>query len=151
MLFPRKYHLHSTCCFSMKLTMAHKRALKRILAIIKADLELSVCFKLDWKILGSIRCCKDERHWHSSFYLNKMFGLVEEPKRGVPGAVGTDRDQVLQVLKTRSQVSTTVLLQLIVGRSRVEILILIFKYLHLFLLLYNSKNKDLSRSEMRVS
>lgn len=80
-----------------------------------------------------------------------MFGLVEEPKRGVPGAVGTDRDQVLQVLKTRSQVSTTVLLQLIVGRSRVEILILIFKYLHLFLLLYNSKNKDLSRSEMRVS
>ena len=80
-----------------------------------------------------------------------MFGLVEEPKRGVPRAVGTDRDQVLQVLKTRSQVSTTVLLQLIVGRSRVEILILIFKYLHLFLLLYNSKNKDLSRSEMRVS
>ena len=80
-----------------------------------------------------------------------MFGLVEEPKRGVPGAVGTDRDQVLQVLKTRSQVSTTVLLQLIVGRSRVEILILIFKYLHLFLLLYNSKNKDLSRSEISLS
>lgn len=80
-----------------------------------------------------------------------MFGLVEEPKRGVPGAVGTDRDQVLQVLKTRSQVSTTVLLQLIVGRSRVEILILISKYLHLSLLLYNLKNKDLSRSEMRVS
>ena len=80
-----------------------------------------------------------------------MFGLVEEPKRGVPGAVGTDRDQVLQVLKTRSQVSTTVLLQLIVGRSRVEILILISKYLHLSLLLYNSENKDLSRSEMRVS
>ena len=66
-----------------------------------------------------------------------MFGLVEEPKRGVPGAVGTDRDQVLQVLKTRSQVSTTVLLQLIVGRSRVEILILISKYLHISLLLYN--------------
>ena len=47
-----------------------------------------------------------------------MFGLVEEPKRGVPGALRTDRDQVLQVLKTRSQVSTAVLLQLIVGRSR---------------------------------
>ena len=45
-----------------------------------------------------------------------MFGLVEEPKRGVPGAVRTDRDQVLQVLKTRSEVSTAVLLQLVVGR-----------------------------------
>ena len=50
-----------------------------------------------------------------------MFGLVEEPKRGVPGAVRTDRDQVLQVLKTRSQVSTAVLLQLVVGRSGVNI------------------------------
>ena len=58
-----------------------------------------------------------------------MFGLVEEPKRGVPGAVGTDRDQVLQVLKTRSQVSTAVLLQLIVGRSREEILILNMGYI----------------------
>ena len=47
-----------------------------------------------------------------------MFGLVEEPKRGVSGAVRPDRDQVLQVLKTRSEVSTAVLLQLIVGRSR---------------------------------
>ena len=54
----------------------------------------------------------------SSFYLNKMFGLVEEPQRGVPGAVRPDRDQVLQVLQTGSEVSTAVLLQLIVGRSR---------------------------------
>ena len=53
----------------------------------------------------------------SSFYLNKMFGLVEEPQRGVPGAVRPDRDQVLQVLQTGSEVSTAVLLQLIVGRS----------------------------------
>ena len=54
----------------------------------------------------------------SSFYLNKMFGLVEEPQRGVPGAVRPDGDQVLQVLQTGSEVSTAVLLQLIVGRSR---------------------------------
>lgn len=53
----------------------------------------------------------------SSFYLNKMFGLVEEPQRGVPGAVRPDGDQVLQVLQTGSEVSTAVLLQLIVGRS----------------------------------
>ena len=53
----------------------------------------------------------------SCFYLNKMFGLVEQPQRGVPGTVRPDRDQVLQVLKTRSQVCTAVLLQLIVGRS----------------------------------
>ena len=54
----------------------------------------------------------------SSFHLNKMFGLVEEPQRGVPGAVRPDGDQVLQVLQTGSEVSTAVLLQLIVGRSR---------------------------------
>ena len=66
-----------------------------------------------------------------------MFGLVEEPESGMAGAIRPDWDQVLQVLKTRSQVSTTVLLQLIVGRSSVEILILISKYLHLSLLLYN--------------
>ena len=46
-----------------------------------------------------------------------MFGLVEEPQRGVPGAVRPDGDQVLQVLQTGSEVSTAVLLQLIVGRS----------------------------------
>ena len=85
-----------------------------------------------------------------------MFGLVEEPKRGVPGAVGTDRDQVLQVLKTRSQVSTTVLLQLIVGRSVWNIIskiqIFLSKYLHVWLPEYNfQKNKDLSRSEISLS
>ena len=60
-----------------------------------------------------------------------MFGLVEEPQRGVPGAVRPDRDQVLQVLQTGSEVSTAVLLQLIVGRSVCEILIFKSKYFYL--------------------
>ena len=68
-----------------------------------------------------------------------MFGLVEEPKRGVSGAVRPDRDQVLQVLKTRSEVSTAVLLQLIVGRSGVNININI-KYLYVNIYMSVSSN-----------
>ena len=45
-----------------------------------------------------------------------MFGLVEEAERGVPGAVGAERHDVLQLLQAVPQVRPTVLLELVVGR-----------------------------------
>ena len=44
-----------------------------------------------------------------------MFGLVQEPKRGVPRAVGAQRHDVLQLLQAVPQVRPPVLLQLVVG------------------------------------
>ena len=44
-----------------------------------------------------------------------MFGLVKQPQGGVAGAVCTHRHQVLQVLQAASQVSPTVLFQLVMS------------------------------------
>ena len=49
-------------------------------------------------------------------HLDEVFGLVEEAERGVPGAVGAERHDVLQLLQAVPQVRPTVLLQLVVGR-----------------------------------
>ena len=45
-----------------------------------------------------------------------MFGLVQQPERGVPRAVGAQRHDVLQLLQAVPQVRPPVLLQLVVGR-----------------------------------
>ena len=49
-------------------------------------------------------------------HLDEVFRLVEESERGVPGAVGAERHDVLQLLQAVPQVRPTVLLQLVVGR-----------------------------------
>ena len=49
-------------------------------------------------------------------HLDEVFRLVEESERGVPGAVGAERHDVLQLLQAVPQVRPTVLLKLVVGR-----------------------------------
>ena len=48
---------------------------------------------------------------------DEMFGLIEQPERRVPGAVGADGHDVLQPLQAVPQVSSAVLFQLVVSGS----------------------------------
>lgn len=48
---------------------------------------------------------------------DEMFGLIEQPQRGVPGAVGAHGHDVLQPLQAVPQVSPAVFLQLVMSRS----------------------------------
>ena len=48
-------------------------------------------------------------------YLNEMFGLVEQPQGGVPGAVGAHRDDVFQLFQAVPQMSAAVLFQLVMS------------------------------------
>ena len=50
-------------------------------------------------------------------YLDEVLGLVEEPERGVPGAVRSHGHDVLQLLQAVAQVRAAVLLQLVVSGS----------------------------------
>ena len=65
----------------------------------------------------------DDRADDDFDYLDEMFGLVEQPQGGVPGAVGSDGHDVFQLLQAVSQVSAAVLFQLIMsgsGKMKIE-------------------------------